>query len=477
MTGLFRLLPAFMRTTAFRLTLLSAGLFAFSSIVILSLVYATSAGAALRRADNEVAEEAEALAKRFSEDGLMSANRYILRRSVGGGEFLYLLVTPEGRRMSGNISGLPVDNPDGDGRVEFTYDRAPVSDEDDTQVEGRQGRGLILDLEEGYRLFVGVDVQEENEIVGGLLNAILLASALALAMGLVVGAIVSRRFARRLDSINDVARDVMAGKLQTRAAVNGSGDELDELSTNFNDMLDRVQHLMHQMRTAGDSIAHDLRMPLTRMRGRLESSLVAEGNLEEREAALEQAISDTDELLKTFNAVLSLSRLQAGERRRAFEPLNPSELLQDLAELYEPVCEEAGLDFTSDLAGDLVLKGDRELVLQAIANLLDNAVKYTPEKGAIALRTRRCSSGGIELSVTDTGPGIPAPDRTRVLERFVRLDSSRSEIGVGLGLSLVHAITEVHGAQLELDDGPGGEGSEAPGLRVALIFPSHKDSS
>lgn len=465
-------LPAFARTTAFRLTLLSAGLFALSSFVILTLVYAFSVGAAARRADATIVQEVEAVEKRFTDGGAGLANRYILQRSVGGSEFLYLLIDPEGRRMTGNISGLPTAGPDEEGRVQFTYDRAPVDGEDLGADPGREARGRIAGLPGGYAVFVGLDVEEESRLVAGLLNAILIASGLALALGLVSGAVVSRRFATRLEGINAAAREVMAGKLATRAPRTFSGDDLDDLARHFNDMLDRVEHLMQRMRSAGDSIAHDLRLPLTRMRGRLESALVEADDLASREAALAQAVSDTDELLKTFNAVLSLSRLQTGERRRAFEPLDPAVLLADMAELYEPVCEEAALDFSTELQDGLTILGDRELVAQAVANLIDNAIKYTPQGEAICLRARHCANGDVEISVTDTGPGIALEDRVRVLERFVRLEKSRNQPGVGLGLSLVHAIAEVHGAQLTLDDGPGTDG--APGLRVALVFPKVK---
>ena len=181
-----------------------------------------------------------------------------------------------------------------------------------------------------------------------------------------------------------------------------------------------------------------------------------------------------DELLKTFNAVLSLSRLQTGERRRAFESMDLGALMEDMCELYQPVCEDAGTEFLCECSPDLMLLGDRELIAQAIANLLDNAIKYTPDGGAIALRGRKTGEGRIELSVTDTGPGIPAEDRERVLERFVRLDRSRNQPGVGLGLSLVHAIAEVHGAKLSLDDGPGAVDGAGPGLRIALTFPKRK---
>lgn len=466
------LLPSFTRTTAFRLTLLSAALFAFSSFVILALVYAATLTAGVRRADNAIAQESVTIEARFRAEGVAAANRYIVQRSVAGGEFLYLLNQPSGRRLSGNISNLPATQPDAQGRVRFTYERAPVGGQAAAEPS-RAARGLISELEGGYTLFVGLDVEDEARFVTYILNAVLIASGLAVAMGIVSGAVVSRRFARRLDDINAAAREVMAGRLQTRAPRNFSGDELDDLASNFNDMLDRVERLMQRMRSAGDSIAHDLRLPLTRMRGRLEAALVEAGDLADREAALAQAISDSDELLKTFNAVLSLSRLQTGERRRAFEALDPAEIVADVAELYEPVCEETGHDFAVDAAGDLSILGDRELVAQAVANLVDNAIKYTPVGGAIMLRVRSTSTGEVEISVTDTGPGIPEEERPRVLERFVRLEASRNLPGVGLGLSLVHAIAEVHGADLTLDDGPGGVDGSGPGLRIALRFPQH----
>ncbi|XBQ16263.1 MAG: ATP-binding protein [Oceanicaulis sp.] len=465
-----RRLPPFARTTAFRLTLLSAGLFALSSFFILALVYAASVNAAIRRADAAISEEIARIEARFDAGGAQAANRYIVQRSVAGGEFLYLLLDADGERVSGNISGLPTAPPDDQGRVQFEYDRAPA-DGVSAAEEGRDARGRITPLPAGQSLFVGLDVEEEARFVGETLNAVLLASALALGLGLISGAVVSRRFARRLAQINAVSRRVMAGKLDTRAPRTFSGDDLDELGANFNAMLDRLEHVMQRMRTAGDSIAHDLRLPLTRMRGRLEAAIVEEGGLADREAALMQAIADVDELLKTFNAVMSLSRLQTGERRRAFETLDLTALIADVAELYEPVCEEEGLEFACDCPPGLELLGDRELVAQAVANLLDNAIKYTPSGGAVVLRGRKTRDGRIEISVTDTGPGIPAEERGRVLERFVRLEKSRSQPGVGLGLSLVQAIAEVHGATLQLDDGPGvAEDGHGPGLRIAICF-------
>ncbi|MCC5995622.1 MAG: HAMP domain-containing protein [Oceanicaulis sp.] len=463
-------MPPFLRTTAFRLTLLSAGLFALSSFVILALVYAATVGASMNRADAAITGEIAQIEARYAAGGAQAANRYIVQRSVGGGEFLYLFQDPERRRISGNISALPAVPADAQGRVRFVYERAPA---DGAQGgEGRNARGQIVVLAGGHRVFVGMDVEDETRFISNTLNAVLLASALALGLGIISGAVVSRRFSKRLDAINAAARAIRAGRLETRAPRTHTGDELDELSENFNAMLDRVEHLMQRMRTAGDSIAHDLRLPLTRLRGRLEGVLVEAEDPEAREAALQRAIADVDELLRTFHAVLSLARLQAGERRRAFERLDLTGLLADVAELYEPVCEDQGLEFACDCPAGLWLMGDRELIAQAVANILDNAVKYTPEGGAVVLRGRFTGAGEAEVSVTDTGPGIPMEHRARVLERFVRLEKSRSLPGVGLGLSLVQAIAEVHGARLTLDEGPGAVDGHGPGLRIALTFPA-----
>lgn len=225
-------------------------------------------------------------------------------------------------------------------------------------------------------------------------------------------------------------------------------------------------------RHAGDAIAHDLRSPLTRLRARLEVAYLdveaGKGNAEE---ALAQALDDTDGVLKTFGAVLAIARLQAAGQAPNPTNIDPAVLGADIAELYEPLCEDKGIDFKAELVPDLTIRGNQEFLAQALANILDNAVKYTPPGGAIMLRVRRRSSGEVEFSVTDTGPGVPEEDRERVVERFVRLENSRNEPGAGLGLSLVGAVAEAHGGRLELAEGPGKVGEIGPGLRVALILP------
>ena len=223
---------------------------------------------------------------------------------------------------------------------------------------------------------------------------------------------------------------------------------------------------------AGDAIAHDLRSPLTRLRARLEAAwLDVEAGKTDPTQAFEQALTDTDGVLKTFNAVLAIARLQAAGAAPDPVVFDAGELAADISELYEPLCEDKGIEFDAELTKGLQVRGNREFMAQALANLLDNAVKYTPAGGAIMLRTRRRSSGEVEFSITDTGPGVPEADRARVIERFVRLENSRNQPGAGLGLSLVAAVAEAHGGRIELDEGPGKVGESGPGLRVALILP------
>jgi signal transduction histidine kinase len=272
--------------------------------------------------------------------------------------------------------------------------------------------------------------------------------------------------------LTEVVDAVRNGDLGARARVRGTRDEFDELASGVNEMLDRLERSMAGHRHAGDAIAHDLRSPLTRLRARLEAAYIdVEAGRGDPTQALVQALEDTDGVLKTFGAVLSIARLQAAGAAPDPVLFDPAELAGDISELYEPLCEEKGIDFAAEYSKDLQVRGNREFLAQALANILDNAVKYTPKGGAIMLRVRRRSSGEIEFSVTDTGPGVPEDDRERVVERFVRLENSRNQPGAGLGLSLVAAVAEAHRGRIELAEGPGKVGELGPGLRVALILP------
>jgi signal transduction histidine kinase len=291
-------------------------------------------------------------------------------------------------------------------------------------------------------------------------------------LGLAGGVFVARDVSRNVTALTDVINAARMGDLGARAPLRGAGDELDELATGLNDMLERLQRSIAGLRHAGDAIAHDLRSPLTRLRARMEAALIeTEAGRGDPEVALRQALDDADGMLRTFGAVLAIARLEAAASAPDQATFDPSELAAGVAELYEPVSEEKGLDFAAELASGLALRGNRDFIAQALANLLDNAVKYTPAGGAVMLRVRRRTSGEIELSVTDTGPGVPEADRERVVDRFVRLENSRNAPGAGLGLSLVAAVARAHGGRLELDEGPGAFDGKGPGLRAALVLP------
>jgi len=462
--------PALLRTTPFRLTLLFLITFAAAAAAFLAYIYVATAGEVTRSADTEVTREMVSLQTVYARGGLDALNQELIERAVGDRPFLYLLMKPDGSPVTGNLAASPViPKTSADARTGF---RITQTDPDGAVVR-HHGWGRQVRLPSGELLFVGADIGEARVYVLRLIHTIWGAGVLVVVLGLAGGIIVSRNVSRGMAGLNQVVSAVAAGDLNARAPVRGVRDEYDELASGLNAMLDRVERLMGSMRHAGDAIAHDLRSPLTRLRARLEVAMIeVEAGKADPTAALAQALEDSDYVLKTFNAVLAISRLQAAGQAPDAVVFDPSELAESVSELYEPLCEDKGVAFEMQLGKGLQVKGNREFMAQALANLLDNAVKYTPEGGAVMLRTRRRSSGEIEFSVTDTGPGVPEEDRDRVIQRFVRLEKSRHQPGAGLGLSLVAAVAEAHGGRLELSEGPGSVGDAGPGLRTALVFPA-----
>ena len=282
-------------------------------------------------------------------------------------------------------------------------------------------------------------------------------------LGVGGGLLISRRMLNRLEAINRAAERIMTGDLTHRIGTSGSNDEFDRLSDALNAMLEEIRRLMSGMRTVTDNIAHDLRSPLTRMKGRLEMLLREKPDTEAQRLAIERTIDDADQLLATFTALLSIADAESGTARATMMPLDLGTLAADIVDLYGPAAEERVIAMLYDEGHGTVL-GSRQLLFQALANLVDNAIKNTPDGGTISLAVQT-GAGKVRLVVADTGPGIPETDRDRVLEPFVRLDSSRSTPGSGLGLALVAAIARLHGARVELDD-------NRPGLSVALVFTS-----
>jgi signal transduction histidine kinase len=331
-------------------------------------------------------------------------------------------------------------------------------------TEEHRARGRTFVLVGNLRLLVGRDVRDleatRSLIVGALGWGLAISVGLALAGGLMM----TSRMVRRIEAINDTSREIVEGDLTRRIPASGSGDDFDKLVGNLNGMLDRITGLMETVRQVSDNIAHDLRTPLTRLRSRLEIARAQQGRSEaEARAAVEQAIEEADGLLATFNALLRIARIEAEQRREGFAPVDLGSLLTDVAELYEPVAAERDQTIALELGSGASVEGDRDLLLQAVANLVDNAIKYTPVGGHVVLGLQTAGEL-VDLYVTDTGPSIPADQRERVFDRFHRLEASRSTPGSGLGLSLVRAVARLHGATIRLSD-------DAPGLRVTLALP------
>ncbi|WP_337188791.1 HAMP domain-containing sensor histidine kinase [Phenylobacterium sp.] len=462
-------LPRIFRTTPFRLTLLFLALFASAASAFLAYIYIATAGEATRRTDQEIRREMRSLVDVYDRAGVDAVNQSLIERASSEKPFLYLLLTPDGRRISGSIEESPVED----------FAGAPAwatFQVTDVDAEGRTvrhpARGLQQRLSGGETLFVGADAGDDEAYVARVVRALWASAALVVLLGLAGGVLVSRNVSRTMVGLIDVVERVRNGEQGVRAHVRGARDEFDELAQGVNDMLDRLERSMAGHKHAGDAIAHDLRSPLTRLRARLETAyLDVEAGKGDPEQALGQALEDTDGVLKTFGAVLSIARLQAAGTAPDPVLFDPADLAADISELYEPLCEEKDIEFQAELTKELGVRGNREFLAQALSNLLDNAIKYTPAGGAIMLRVRRRSSGEVEYSVTDTGPGVPDEDRERVIQRFVRLENSRSQPGAGLGLSLVAAVAEAHGGRLELSEGPGKVGEMGPGLRVAFILP------
>lgn len=451
--------PALFRTTPFRLTLLFLALFAAGAGAFLVYIYLATAGEVNRRAGAEISREVRTLTRAYSRGGVDAVNQGVIERAIADPLYVGMLMRPDGTKISGTLEQTPAEPP-----------REP-SDWLEFRVDGRQSVARQVRLPGGELLLVGADVQDQRGYVLRVARASWGAGALVLVLGLAGGVLISRRVSLYMSGLTGAVAAVRAGDLRARAPLRGTGDEYDELAAGMNDMLDRIEKLMGGLRHAGDAIAHDLRTPLTRLRARLEvASLEVEAGRGDPQAALEQALQDADNLLKTFNAVLSISRLQAAGQAPDPAPFDAGELAEGMAELYEPLCEEKGLEFGAELEPDLIVNGNRAFVAQALANLIDNAVKYTPSGGAVRVRARRRSTGEVEFSVTDTGPGVPEADRARIAQRFVRLENSRSEPGVGLGLSLVAAVAEAHGGRLEITEGPGAMDGMGPGLRTALVL-------
>lgn len=458
------------RTTTFRLSLTYLALFSVAAVVAIVYLYWNTTVLLTRQLNQTIDAELKGLAEQYRAGGLDQLVRIVAERSRTPGNSLYLVADADGKQLAGNLSAVSPQLWDSLGPVEFFYTRpAPGG------VERRLAFANVFRLPGKHRLIVGRDIEDRRELARLIRTTMLWGLGVMALVGIGGGYWVSRRLLARIDNLSATTRTIMEGDLSGRLPISGSGDELDRLAQNLNRMLARIEQLMAGLREVSDNIAHDLKTPLNRLRNRVEEALREPYDDAAYREALERTIEEADDLIKTFNALLSIARLEAGAGGDNRDTLDLTALVRDVADLYEPVAEERGIALKADVAEPIVLRGDRQLLGQAIANLIDNALKYgAPSAQAgngyapeVNVRAERCGDC-VEIVVTDRGPGVPAAERERVLGRFVRLEESRSEPGSGLGLSLVAAVARLHGGNLRLED-------NEPGLRVVLTLPLEGD--
>jgi signal transduction histidine kinase len=455
-----------LRTTAFKLTLVYLLIFVLFDAALLTYLALNTRRLITEQITSTVDSEIRTLSEQYDQGGLRRLFGIVRVRSLRPGSSLYLVTTPNGEGLAGNISALEPGVLEQPGWHETTYRRleAPGT------PEGAQHHALVNVIQlGGFHVLVGRDLEERERLYGIIGNAGRWSFALVVVLGLVGGFFVSRRVLSRIDAMTGTAQVIMTGDLAGRLPVAGTGDELDRLADAVNAMLDRIVALMHGLSEVSDNIAHDLKTPLTRLRNRCEEALRGSTSEAHYRAALETTINESDELIRTFDALLMIARAESGHARDNMTEFDAAEIVRDVGELYEPLAEEKGLALKVDAAAAAPVRGNRELVSQALANLVDNAIKYAaPSKlnGSPAAIVLKAGSQGdrIVLSVADCGPGIPEPDRARVVERFVRLEQSRSEPGSGLGLSLASAVARLHGGELKLED-------NHPGLKSTIALP------
>lgn len=475
------------RTTAFRLSLLYLAVFGFAAILAIGYIYWNTNILLARQLDQTIQAELDGLAEQYRAGGLRQLVSTIAKRSETPGNSLYYVADEGGQRIAGNLGSITPQLLGETGAVEFVYDRPAQGG-----PERRLAFANVFHLAGGVKLLVGRDIEDRRVLARVTRSAIVFGLGLMALFGIGAGLLVSRNLLARIDAITETSRRIMAGDLSGRLPRNRSGDELDRLAASLNQMLARIEQLMAGLREVSDNIAHDLKTPLTRLRNRVERALHEPQGEEAYRQTLEKTIEEADDLIKTFNALLSIARMEAGAGAGRWEPLDASQLVADVAELYEPVAEERGLVLRAEAGDPLPILGDRQLLGQALANLVDNAIKHgRPERGAgdaggapdIRIAARRAGVSGktsakspgardmvgegsemAEIVVSDRGAGIPEEDRERVLHRFVRLEASRSAPGSGLGLSLVAAVARLHGGDLKLAD-------NGPGLKAVLRLP------
>jgi signal transduction histidine kinase len=458
------------RTTAFRLTLVYLFLFALFAASLLAFFAWNTRRLITEQITTLVNAESSELNELYLRRGLNGLSWTIARRALRPGANLYLITAPNGVALDGgNVGSLSPGVMGSTGWSETAYRRLDEND-------NAEHRALVkvTQLSNGFRLLIGRDLDERRRLFSIIAKGTQWSLLVVIVLGIGGGIFVSRRVLARIDAMTGTTQRIMAGDLSGRLPVGRSGDELDRLAGNLNAMLERIEALMNGLKEVSDNIAHDLKTPLTRLRNRAEEALARSGSEADYRVALERTIEESDGLIRTFNALLMIARAESGQARGNMDDFDAAEVANGIYELYEPLADDDGMTLTVK-STPAPIHGNRELISQALANLVENAIKYGKPSAAaqplgikaareIVIEARR-EGDSVLLSVTDHGPGIPEADRKHAIERFVRLDASRTLPGSGLGLSLASAVATLHGGELRLDDAH-------PGLVATLVLPA-----
>jgi signal transduction histidine kinase len=459
------LLAETLRSSTLKLALIWIGIFGAIVVALFTYVYWSTASYVRGRADHAIAEEQTALRKVYdsaARGGLIAA----IKDRIGDARFgssVYLLADPSFAPVAGNLEAWPSSLKGSNGWGRFTApERKPGATAYPTL------RATFDTLPDGYHLLVGTEIDDLDEFVRKIETGLLLGVLLVFVLAGVATVSVTRRTVGRIEAINATSRAIMQSGLGKRIPLRGTRDEWDRLADNLNSMLDRIEALMAEVKQVSDNVAHDLRTPLTRMRGRLEKAYNRQGDGEHDQSLVGDTIAELDAVLRMFASLTRISQIEANDRRSAFRTVNLAEIATEVVELFDAAAEDRRGHLDAVVDRRVLVSGDRDLLFDAVANLVDNAIKHGREAGRVTVEVAR-DGGGAVISVIDDGPGVPGDECHHVFKRFYRLERSRGTPGNGLGLSLVAAVARFHGARIEMVD-------NAPGLSVRLLFPSPASS-
>ena len=451
------LLTKTLTSSTFKLALIAIATFGVIVSILFSYVYLSTSSYVRSRSDRAIMAEYSSLQAAYElagRDGLIP----MIRQRIADKSFsdsVYLLVDPSLTPLAGNLKAWPSAVTASKGWAEFrTGELSPDA------AHRPLLRAMLDTFRGGDRLLVGRDISELDSFTHQIEAAVILAVALLLVLAAVASVLVTRRTVGRIEQINATSRAIMQSGLDQRIPLRGSHDEWDRVAENLNLMLDRIEILMGEVKQVSDNVAHDLRTPLTRMRGRLEKAYHGGRASEADQVLIGDTIADLDAVLRIFSSITRIAQIETQQRKGAFRTVNLVEIASEVVELYDAAAEQDGTSLT--IAGDheVLVTGDRDLIFDAIANLVDNALKHGRAGGNVVVASETLD-GRPAISIADDGPGIPPEEREHVFKRFYRLEQSRYTSGNGLGLSLVAAVARLHDARIEMLD-------NSPGLRVTL---------